>query len=41
MANINVYGEFYNDTPDGFIAPASQIKDVRLGKDKTRLMKNL
>lgn len=32
MATINIYGEFNNDTPQGYIAPASQIKDIRMAK---------
>ena len=32
MANINIYGELYNDTPGGYSVPASQVKDVTKGK---------
>ena len=37
MGIINIYGEFNNDTPQGYIAPTSQIKDVRLGKKQDEI----
>ncbi len=39
MAIINIYGEFNNDTPQGYIAPASQIKDIRMGKKQDEINK--
>lgn len=39
MANINIYGELYNNTPNGYVAQTSQIKDTELGKLQSELNK--
>lgn len=41
MANINIYGEFFNDTPNGFVAPTTQIKDTELDKKQSEINREL
>lgn len=37
MANINIYGELVNDTPDGYVASAEQIRDLEQNKTQSEI----
>jgi len=41
MANINIYGELYNNTPSGFVTQSQQIMDTELGKRQNQINEEL